>query len=78
MNIPIILRFLLLIDLSPHGGDGCQEEEEVSDNDAELEAPYNSKNKENVKSKTEEAKTTPLRGMFLMLLLFFLATSLAT
>ena len=77
MNIPIILRFLLLIDLSPHGGDGCQEEE-GSDSDAELEAPYNSKNKENVKSKTEEAKTTPLRGMFLMLLLFFLATSLAT
>ena len=76
MNIPIILRFLLHIDLPPHGGDGCQEEE-GSDSDTELEAPYNSKNKENVKSKTDEAKTTPLRGMFLMLLLFFLATSIA-
>ena len=71
------MRFLLLIDLPPLGGDGCQEE--GSDSDTELEAPDNSKNKENVKSKTEGAKTTPLRGTFLLLLLlFFLATSLVT
>ena len=48
------------------------EKEEGSDNDAELEAPDNSKNKENVKSKTEEAEIAPLKGMFFFC--FFSAT----
>ena len=75
------------LDPPPLGGDGCRGEEEGSDNDAELEALDNSKNKENVKSKTEEAETAPLRGMFVCLFVYFcflfsnsgwLAISLAT
>ena len=62
------------LDFPPLSGDGCREEG-GSDRDVEHEAPDNSKNKENVKSKTEEAETAPLTGMFLCLFvcLFFIA-----
>ena len=62
------------LDFPPLSGDGCREEG-GSDRDVEHEAPDNSKNKEYVKSKTEEAETAPLTGMFLCLFvcLFFIA-----